>query len=196
MNCVGSLIKNNNNQINHYHQSFAVLIDVLLSQDMNLFQASQLRTYGFVEMFDLRLQVLSDLFKALQSSMVAKICNGAITINLCLGFPHPVDPESPAVVILIEDPNPARYKLQYLHFLDLVPLLFTLGQGFIGSQLIYILLDFFAFLRQKVLEHVINSVIVKVDIVFFGIVKEANQPSHVIVTDLLILDLLCEAGHA
>lgn len=182
--------------IKFIHLSFAVLIDVLFGQNMHLFQASQLRTDSFVEMFDLRLNVLFDLFKTLQSSMIAEICNGAIAINLCFGLAHPVDPESPAVVELIEDPNPARYELQNLHFLDLIPLLFALGQRLIGGQLIYVLLNFFALLRQKVLEHVINAVIIEVDIVLFGIMKQANQPSHVIVTDLLVLDLLCEAGHA
>lgn len=128
--------------------------------------------------------------------MIAEIRNGAIPIDLCFGLSHSVDPKPPAVVILVKDPDPARNDLKYLHFLDLVAFLLALGERLIRGELVDVLLDFLAFLRQQILEYVIDPVIVKIDIVLFGVVKQANQPRHVIVSDLLVFYLLGQAGHS
>lgn len=126
--------------------------------------------------------------------MVTEIGDGAIAIDFCFGLAHSVYPKSPAVVELVEDPDPARNELKDLHLLYLVALLLAFGERLVRGQLIDILLDFLALLGQQFLEHFINPVIVKVDIVLFGIVEQADKPRHVVVSDLLVLYLLGQAG--
>ena len=163
---------------------------------MHIFQPSQFCANGLVEVLDLWLQVLADLLEAFQSSMVTEIGDGAIAIDFCFGLAHSVYPKSPAVVELVEDPDPARNELKDLHLLYLVALLLAFGERLVRGQLIDILLDFLALLGQQFLEHFINPVIVKVDIVLFGIVEQADKPRHVVVSDLLVLYLLGQAGHS
>lgn len=55
--------------------------------------------------------------------------------------------------------------------------------------------DLFLFYGQQILEDIFDAFGVGQEIILLGIVEQAYEPSHMVVTDLLVFDVFGVAGH-
>jgi hypothetical protein len=102
-----------------------ILIDICVSCSFHLSHPSQLGANLTIELMDLRLNIFPDLIIPLTSPFIAKVCYCAVPIYLFFGVSNWITLEPTAVIVFVEYANPAGDKIENIHFLNLIFLLFA-----------------------------------------------------------------------